>query len=320
MKTLMKPMSSGSLFDNAFRMSFGRFKDVLQINIMFFLFLAAAAAGLIAATGILSGSFRLFSFLLNRNGLKNFSDVYEHFLLILERIINGKHLEAAFLAIAVFAAVILLVIVLYNGIIYDLFIRTFTGEPWKFRNSLKTVWKKSGSLLFSLLPSAGIIIAFILGAIIVTGFMSLVISIIGMIVSIAGSVIFFLYGIVVLEMVAPAVINENMSGGRAVTRAFVLGNYNILGVAWVYLMFIVLNIMASLLLSSVFALFKYLLFNSAILLEVSDIVYAVFYIIINLFIEAIGSALVVSIYFNQKIKYESYGVEKLIDDYVGDKN
>jgi hypothetical protein len=316
MKAEMKGMSVGSLFDNAFRMSFGKFKEVLLVTFLFFLFLAAVSVFIAALVFGFNGWGRLFrSDLLSRGFWISLAD---H---VMEKISFGT--------LIIFSALIIVITItadiIYNGILNHLFIRTFLGEDWKLKTSIETVWKKTGSLLFSLIPMAGISIAFIIGsAVFIGGIIALMTSaraLAGMFfltifAGFIGIMIFLIYGIVSFQMVSPIIIGENSTGGKAVTRAFKLANYNILGVSGTYLLYLIMGMIISGIFGSVFGFLMGFLSGNKGLTTAVTVIYLVFYVLLTLFIGAIGRALIVTILYNLKIKNEGFGVESMVQDYI----
>ncbi len=316
MKPEMKFMKIGSIFDNAFRMSFGKFKEVLRVTLLFFLFLTAIAVITLFVLFILfgwgmGGLSRLAAF---SHFFSRFSQsvLYDQFENIIEKIGWGPLI---IISLSLFI-ILLLADIIYNGILNHLFLQTFRGDEWKLSKSISVVWKRTGALLFSILPITGIFIAFIFGAALVIGILSVLMSIIGMFVSISGVVIFGFYGAVVLEMVGPIIIDENLSGGKAVTRAFILANYNIMGVAGAYILYVIMSFVLSIIFASAFGFLIVFLRNFGGLSIAVNIIYVIFYVLLTLFIGAIGRALVVTIFYNLKIKNEGFGVESLVHDYV----
>lgn len=204
MKAEMKSMSVGSLFDKAFRMSFGKFKDLLKVTFLFFIFLvlitgiaALATLGIAGVWNLPAGSSSLISWATSMG----------------QSVIEKINIGVLVILWAVFLIIIIAADIIYNGILNHLFLQEFMEEDWKLKKSMKTVWKKTGSLFFSVLPISGIFIAFIVGASIVIG-LSVILGFIGLFVSITGVVIFSLYGIVAVEMVGPIIIGEDTTGGR----------------------------------------------------------------------------------------------------------
>ncbi len=306
MSVELKPMGVGSLFDKTFRMSFSKFKDVLKINLLFFLFLLVlfgAIGALLYFGGFYTKITGQFS-----NIVSDISSMSSSQVMSLAGPIMGW----------TFVLIILLLIpaMFYSGLMSHLFLQSFVGEKWTLRESFKVVGKKLGSLMFSLLPMIGIGLAIAIGAGIVLAILMLILKIAGIIIGYIALIIFMLYVAVVYAMVCPVIIKENLPGGQAVMRAFKLGSYNFFGLVGAYLLLFLLLIFIAIIFGAVFQLFNFIFSGSAMIMMISVGVYALFYILLELFLGAVAAAFIVSIFYNQKIRYESFGVESLVKDYV----
>lgn len=89
-----------------------------------------------------------------------------------------------------------------------------------------------------------------------------------------------------------------------------------MGVAGTYLLYILMSFVISLIFGSVFGFFMAFLKEYRDITTALYIIYAVFYVLLTLFLGAIGRALMVTIFYNLKIKNESFGVESMVKDYV----
>ena len=327
MKNEMKAMTIGTLFDNAFRMSFGKFKDVLIVTMLFFVFIILIA-GISAA--IFFGLYGWENMIkANITSMDYWLNFWPEFI---AKIGPVSLISISFVLIVIF----LIADIIYNGVLNHLFLKTFMGEDWKIRQSIGAVWKKTPSLLFSVLPMTGITIAFFIGAFILMGILAALTFGIGgfaiqtgavgifaliMFASGIGIFIFMIYGAVVFQMVAPVILGEDRTGGKAVIRAFTLANYNIMGISGAYLLLLIMGMVIGGIIGLLFGVLSMFLSDLGVFSSAAVIIYFVFYILCTLFIGAIGKALIITIFYNLKIKNEGFGVESMVADYIesGDK-
>jgi hypothetical protein len=312
MSSELKPMGVGSIFDRTFRLSFGKFKDVFKINLLFFAVILVLT-GAIVAYFVLSKSSFDFQSLLDLENMEN-TKLATTMMAILPAIAG----------VSLIGFVILLITgTYYSGLMNHLFTQSFMGEKWTLRDSFKKVSGKLGSLLFSILPALGIFIAALIGAVIVIALLTLLLKIVGIVIGYTLLIIVFLYIAIAYSFICPIIIYENLPGGQAVLRSFKLVSYSIWKLIGSYLLEFLLMMVITLLFSFAFG-FLTSIFGTGIFASDASLpmiialcVFCVFYILLELFIIAFYNAFTVSVFFNQKIVKEGFGVENMVQNFVG---
>jgi hypothetical protein len=207
--------------------------------------------------------------------------------------------------IPIFILIVILFMVIwavYTGMIYDLFVKSFLGEEWNFKESFKYVKSKILSIIISY-----ILIFFIL----IGGYIMCCIGIIPM--------------MAFISLVLPALMFEKVSSTNAISRSFKLVSYSF----WRVLGSIILMGIIVGALSVIFQIFFQFisLFGVSMNLFTGQymnlwiviiVVIYILYLMYSIIANALTNAFNVILFFNQKIKFENFGVEQLAESMISE--
>lgn len=282
-----EPITIGKIVDYSFKLVFSNLKNILKVFGIF--------------VGITIGLFFIFGlgiFFFIKDSHLSFNKDFPYFMenpnlinLIIIGIVVGT----------IFVIVILVISLFYSIMLFDIFIKGFMGEIWALRESFEIARKKFFSTL--LLSFLGSLMVF-------GGFLLCCIGIFPV-----STLIMFAF---------PALLFENLSGTRSISRSIELVTKDF-WTTFGYYMLLFAIIMALSVIYQIFAsvvqVFLPLFlkdikeFNYTTLFPVI-VVFIVFFIInmiYTLFTNAFTMAYYVLLYFNQRIKYENFGIERLTE-------
>lgn len=186
--------------------------------------------------------------------------------------------------------------------ICDMQIKSFLEEEWRFKESFRLARGRFWPVLLG-------------------GLLSGIILLIGLAFCLAG----FPLALALLASVVPAVIHERRGGFAAIRRSFRLTAYSFWSVTGPVFLFI----MALFAIQIVFMIASLTVLVMAISIPVLEneyavltilIVQAIIYLGMLLFLFLLGATLSVLIFFNQRIKYESLGMELMAESMLAELN
>jgi hypothetical protein len=281
----LKPMDLGKLLDRTFKMTFSNFRKNIKLFLIF--------------TGIFFGTLVLFTligvvyYFFNKGLFENLSDP-SGFLPLLPVLIP---------VILIFTIIMTVVSIFYNGMLFDVFIKSFLGKDWNIKDSFLFIRQKFFTIFVS-----GILCFFVL----VGGILMCFIGVIPMSVFIC--------------LVLPAILFENKSITGSVSRSFKLVSYSFWSIlGYSILLNIIISFGASILqyvFVGIFGLLSFLYKNDygnmtfITLMIVFAVVFIIFYLVLCLIIYALNSAFYILIFFNQKIKFENFGIEMMTNSII----
>ncbi len=292
MENNIKKMNITELIDRAFRMSFSCLKSYLKIYgilVLIYLVLAAAAV-LFLAIFIGFNNFDTIT------GL--FSDPESFFR---SNIITPDFsiIGAFSIVFVIFGILALVINSYYTGISLDMFIKSFRGEQWTYRESFEMVKSKIGSII---------------GA----SFLTILLVFAGVLACCIG----YIPMMALVSLTLTALVFENLKAGTAVSRSFKLVGYSFWGVLGAWSLYFLIYIGVSMISGSLSLVLFQLssavsgMLNITIPSFTVTIIAQIIQICIGFIFSAFALSFNVCIYFNQKIKYENYGVESLVQDMV----
>lgn len=208
----------------------------------------------------------------------------------------------------------LIQLVVYS-IMTDLFIKLFLNEEWSFGDSIGRIGKKVPVIL-------------------VAGVLAFIIAFAG----IFGCGIGVIVTSIFVSFFIPAIVFENRGIGGAINRSFKLVSYNFWGILGSYLLGgLILFGVAMIFYAVVIGVIFLLGFstgglenladtlsnisdnpNMIVPLIIAGIIAFVFYMLIVIFYTALSFAFNVTLFFNQKIRYENFGLERMAEAFSMD--
>ncbi len=284
-----EPVSLGKIVDFSFKLVFSNLKNYFKIFALYYgiilgftlLFIAALFYG-VKSYGFNFNNIDNFPYFLNDSNVTNI-------------IIIGITISVAFIILMTICSIF------YTIMTFDVFLKAFLGQVWTLRESFELAKRKFFSTL-------------------VLSFLSFFIMLAGILLCCIG--IFPLMTLIVFAF--PSLLFENLSGTKAISRSVDLVTkdfwvtfgkvmllfaiiasfsvvYNALtAIAQIFLPFVAKN--------------SELSTQKIVFIVIFMIVFFIINIIYSLFINAFTNAYYVLLYFNQKIKYENFGVEKLTEE------
>lgn len=283
----LRPMALGQIIDKTFRLAFSTIKNHLL------LFLAFGGIFLVA-TIIMTAAIMVPIFIMEftMGGIESNSPLYIGII-----VITAILFSVVFIAASIF----------YYGIIYDLSIKGYLGEEWTFASSMRLIRSKFWAILF------GNIITMLL---ITAGYM---LCCIGLPPALA-----------LTAFVMPAIIYERKGPGQAVGRSFNLAGYNFWPVLGSVLLMYVVVFGLSMVLNMVMQIpmmFITPLMSSGessiaviIALIAFTIIFMILYLLYSIAAYIILAAFQTILYFNQRVKFENFGVERMAESLVTEES
>ena len=280
----LRPMDIGMMLDKTFRLCFSNLKKYLKVFLIYF-------AVFLLFSLIIAGIFLGFYFF-NGKSFEKFSDpkVILPFLIFM-------------IPIFILIFIVLLIIwAFYTGMIYDLFVKSFLGEEWNFKDSFKYVKSKIFSIIISY-----ILIFFIL----IGGYMMCCIGILPM--------------MAFITMVLPALMFENISASNGISRSFKLASYSFWRVLGSKLLMGIIVGALSIIFQVFFQFISMFgismnLFTGQYMNVWIAIIAAVYilYLMYTIVANALTITFNIILFFNQKIKFENFGVEQLAERMISE--
>ena len=282
----LKAMDFGRLLDRSFKMFFSSIKQILKISLSYAgINLGIILIGLLILAGVFY--FNYGSFFFSMDG----EDIYAQLLF-----------ASPILIIIMFINII--TAVFFYGMIHDLYINTFLEDEWSFKKSIIKVKGKFWPIFLN-------------------GFLYLIFY------SLLGVCCLFFPLMVFLTASIPAMLFENIKSD-GIGRSFSLVGRNFWGVLGTKLVYSLIISGISILAIIVAGLITFVVLFILIavnLISSNDsetisiwlmIIFVISYIPLVMFLNIIECALNVLIFFNQKIKYENFGVEFLANSIIDD--
>ena len=289
----LKPMDLGGLIDKTFRLIIANMKNFLKIFWVFFgitmgiaLILAALVVGIVLYYNGFEKGLSELPFAMTQGGM----------------------LPALAIGIPVFIVlfvVLIIVSLIYYGMTFDLYIKAFLGQEWDFKRSFDSSKSKIGTIF-------------------ATSMLSSLIMIGGIFLCCIGMFIFAIF----LSFAFPIIMYEERKATDAISRSFnlVKGNFWFILVAELIIGLILSAI------SAVLQVFSFAIGGLAPFIEkggdinvgvltafiVIVILFIVATIVLSIISSAIQTAFFVILYFNERIKQENFGVEKLAETMISD--
>lgn len=283
----LRPLDLGQILDKSFRLAFATIKK----NLLLFLIFGGVFIG---ATVIFSIAIFVPTLFLEMRG-------------------SGIEGNPVLFFLIIFGSVILYCILLgvgfvfYYGLLYDICIKTYLGEEWTFASSLKLVKNKFWTMILA-------------------GFLSMLVIFVGYMACLVGAI----PAAALIAFVMPAILYENRGATSALSRSFKLTGYSF----WPVLGTILLISLIIGGLSSVLSMTMQLpmMFispmlegsNSSMELAIGLIIFTGFMLILYMFFTVFSQIIIIAsytiIYFNQRVKFEHFGVEKMATELVDELN
>lgn len=289
----LKPMNLGQMLDKAFKISLSSMKKYLKHHILFF-FCFVATFALLALVAV-------------RLSLTPFFDSIPF---------EGDLLIVFFLLVMSLLLLLNPVFVLWFSIIVDMQLKTFLKERWLLRKSIILSAKKylhSTLFIIFLLPTLT------LNSINPQTFFQYNGPV--TLLSILAACIFLLLTTVFVTAL-PATINENLSIIDGIKRGTKLAGYSFFSIFFTLLLFTLIAMGLTIIVNQYSQLHGYLprsmrtdsvlFIINYIITPISLICSIIFYPFIYLFTAAFHTV----IYFNQRIKYEEFGLEKMTEAFI----
>jgi hypothetical protein len=283
----LKPMGLGSILDKTFKITFFNFKKNFKLFLIFI--------GILILLLILIGIIIFAVYFFNRDlfeNISNASNVLKIFIFTVPLV----------LIITLISAVIG---IFYTGMIYDVFIKAFTETEWNIKTSFSFIKKKFWTIFFSGLLTSLILIG---------GYLMCFIGIYPM--------------IIFTSLVLPAVLYENKGIGDSISRSFKLVSYSfwyILGYMFVFnliisavITFVFYFLMIPLVIFISFFQNNYQSISFIAGISIIGLLCSIIFIIMMVIYYALHSSFSILIFFNQKIKFENYGVEIMTESLIND--
>ena len=194
----------------------------------------------------------------------------------------------------------------FSGIYTDFFLKAYLGEEWNLKSSSRLVFSRFGTLLFA---------TFLAFLIICGGFILLII----------GCIVFGLF----LSFIYPVIIFEEKTAGKAVARSFKIVSYSFFRLLGTYFIYILILLASIIIIGGIISipLMLYLMNNQEIIKNLADnltpgyiipliifaVVYLILYFVYLMLITSLSSALNIVLYINQKVKFEQFGIENMVE-------
>jgi len=289
-----EPVTIGKIVDYSFKMVFSNLKNILKI----FAIYMGIILGLLIICGI-----GVFLFIKEKK-----LNIYPENLPFF---IQNSNLSGIIISGIIFVLIFLIFAIVsylfYSIMSFDIFIKSFLGEQWILKESFIMASKKFfSSLLLSFLSSLMMIGGFLLCCV---GMFPI------------GALVIFSF---------PALIFENISPTKSISRSIDLVTKDFWK-SFGYFMLLFLIISSLSIIYQVFAsianvfisfFFKDVKEFSPTLIIVIVILISIFFIInmiYSLFTSAFSSAYYILLYFNYRIKYENFGIERLTENIIEDE-
>ncbi len=285
-KEELKPMDLGAILDKTFRMTFSNMKKYLKVFLMYFgvifgitVFITAIIIGFLIAAGFTFDDFGQ-------------PEILAPFLLTI--------IPVSTIAIIL----IIFIVIIFNGMIYDIFAKSFIGEDWNFKSSFKFIKSKFWTIFL-----ASILGFFIL----IGGYLMCCIGVLPM--------------LAFVSLILPAIICENKNSTGAISRSFKLVSYSFWKVFGSILLFMIIVGALSFIFQIGFQALPFLFqtldndnnIRMIIFISIFTVILYILYLAYSILATALSSAFYVLIFYNQKIKHENFGVEFLADSIAVDQ-
>jgi hypothetical protein len=283
----LKPMDTGNLIDKSFKMFFSTMKKNFKITSIFM----GVCTAILAISGLAIYS-TVYS---NYGGFKESNDY--------DKIIPQILIAIPFLIL--FSVIFVVSLVFFYGMIHDLYIDVFQDKEWDFKKSFIHVKNN-------------------FWAIVLSGFVFFMFS---AVINSCCCVLFPLSSFLAVSI--PSILYENTKV-EGIGRSFKLVSYsfwNVIGVKLLYILILMAFTVVTIVITSVVTVLLLAVIYALNLVKSTDtdnsvfitcMIFAIFYIPSSFFSGTLECALNVSIFFNQKIKYENFGIEILTESIVNE--
>lgn len=279
-KEELKPMDLGAILDKTFRITFSNMKKYIKVFLMYF--------GVIFGITILISAIIIGFLIAHGFNFDNFDqpEILAPFLLTI-------------IPMSIIALILIIFIaIIFTGMIYDIFIKSFIGEDWNFKSSFKYVKSKFWTIFL-----ANILSFFIL----IGGYLMCCIGVLPM--------------MALISLILPAIIYEKENATGAISRSFKLVSYSFWRVFGSILLFMLIVGSLSFVFQIGFQALPFMIQASnkgnniqmIIFITIFSVILYILYLAYSILASALSSAFYVLIFYNQKIKFENFGVEFLAD-------
>lgn len=284
----LKPLTIGEIFDKTFRLTFATMKRFLPIFIVI---------SLIQVVISHLSQLLLYAIVPGMDSLAYQDDPLTLFA-------NLGQIIIVSLGIGLISGIFSII---FYAFLTDLFIKSYLNEEWQLGDSLQKVLKKIHILLL-------------------TGIMAVTIALSGLLACGVGAIATSIF----VSFIIPAIVFEEQGIGGSIIRSFKLVSYDFGGLLGSYLLWGLMMAFASFvfggILSTITLLMSGLLgelgnFGSlsssgAPLFSLATLFSIPFSMIIVAVTTALNFAFNVILFFNQKVKYENFGMERMAEAFV----
>ncbi len=302
MEKKYKVMSVADIIDKSFRMTISNLKNYIRLYLRFIPVMLIILAVLLVLSAAV---FVPLSF----SNMLTLEEIVGNPLYFLQSSSSfGAMIFKTSVSIFFFIAyfVVIILSLKYYGASIDLIIKDFTGDRWDMKESLRFAGTKIVTMIGS-------------------GFLASFIVIAGIIFCCIG----IIPALVFVSLVFPAIIYENADAVSSISRSFKLVSYNFFPILGAWLIFIIIYYGISFLISIIGSVPMSILgtisqtsdnsFYTAMLAIVGLILFCI-QIPIAMVLNCFYMSYTTCIFFNQKIKYENWGIESMIENMITEVN